>query len=220
MRGELLEAKGYEGNASQLCKGYNLQGKVTYSATPLARNKKVLEIGAGDIRHMKYWKNKPKFYSLADISKDMMKFAEQRLQNKNIPFDSILLNRDEKLPLNDNSIDIIISFYSLEHLFPLSNYLKEMKRVLKKGGTLIGAIPSEGGVAWGLGRMITSRRWFKKNTSIDPDKIICWEHPNFADEIISSLDNDFCKKKLKWYPFRLPSVDMNLIIQFNYTNQK
>ena len=33
---KLLEAKGYAGNVGQLDKGYDLQGKVTYSATPLA----------------------------------------------------------------------------------------------------------------------------------------------------------------------------------------
>ena len=41
LREKLLEANGYAGNVGQLDKGYDLQGKVTYSATPLARNKKV-----------------------------------------------------------------------------------------------------------------------------------------------------------------------------------
>ena len=36
LREKLLEAKGYAGNVGQLDKGYDLQGKVTYSATPLA----------------------------------------------------------------------------------------------------------------------------------------------------------------------------------------
>ena len=36
LREKLLEAKGYAGNVGELDKGYDLQGKVTYSATPLA----------------------------------------------------------------------------------------------------------------------------------------------------------------------------------------
>ena len=36
LREKLLEAKGYAGNVGQLDKGYDLQGKVAYSATPLA----------------------------------------------------------------------------------------------------------------------------------------------------------------------------------------
>jgi hypothetical protein len=37
---------------------------------------------------------------------------------------------------------------------------------------------------WGLGRMVTSRRWFKAHTTIDLNKLICWEHPNFAPTVL------------------------------------
>ena len=92
-----------------------------------------------------------------------------------------------------------------------------MCRILKPSGTLIGAIPAEGGLAWGGGRMITSRRWFKKNTRINPDKIICWEHPNFADQIIDELDQVFDRKTLVHWPLRWPPVlDVNLVLRFHY----
>ena len=150
--------------------------------------KRVLEIGGGDIRHIVKWRGKPAEYILADVSVEMMKKAERRLSEKGVTYRPILLNRGQALPLDDNSVDVIVSFYSLEHLYPLAPYLTDMHRVLKPDGTLIGAIPAEGGLTWGAGRMLTSRRWFKKNTTIVPDKIICWEHPNFADEIIAALD--------------------------------
>ena len=41
LREKLLEAQGYAGNVGQLDKGYDLQGKVTYGATPLTRNEQV-----------------------------------------------------------------------------------------------------------------------------------------------------------------------------------
>ena len=115
--------------------------------------KTVLEIGAGDIRHMAYWKNKPLQYLLADISDDMMELAKSKLDLKGISYDSIYLKREQPLPLLDNSVDAIVSFYSLEHFYPLQPYLQEMLRVLKPGGTLIGAIPAEGGLAWGGGQV-------------------------------------------------------------------
>ena len=122
------------------------------------------------------------------------------------------------MPLKDNSVDIVLSFYSLEHLYPFQPYLDEINRVLKPNGILAGAIPAEGGFGWGLGRYLTSRRWFKKNTSIDPDKIICWEHPNFADEIIEGLNKSLTKRKLKLWPFSLiPILDLNLIVKFKYS---
>lgn len=179
--------------------------------------KTVLEIGAGDIRHLRYWAGRPAQYLLADISPDMMQFAKERLETQGVPHETLMLEREQPLPLAERSVDVIVSFYSLEHLYPLAPYLDEMLRVLKPGGTLIGAIPAEGGLAWGVGRLLTSRRWFKKNTTIDPDKIICWEHPNFTDEILGMLDARLERLRVGYWPLPwLPLLDPNLIIRFQY----
>lgn len=116
--------------------------------------KTVLEIGAGDIRHFKYWahRTRPAKYILADISLEMMEFSTERLKSQGIMHETLMLQREQPLPLGSDSVDVIISFYSLEHLYPLAPYLDEMLRVLKPSGVLIGAIPAEGGLAWGLGR--------------------------------------------------------------------
>ena len=177
----------------------------------------VLEIGAGDIRHIKYWRGVPAEYLLADISADMMAFAQKRLEERGIAYRTLPVSRNQPLALDDASVDVIVSFYSLEHLYPLRPYLEEFKRLLKPGGCLIGAIPTEGGLAWGGGRMLTSRRWFKKNTAIDPDKIICWEHPNFADQILGELDQMFTREAIEHWPLTwLPLLDPNLVIRLLY----
>ena len=80
-----------------------------------------------------------------------------------------------------------MSFFSLEHIYNLNTCIKEIKRVLKRNGKLIFAIPNEGSFAWGFARYLISRRWMIKNTDINYDKIICWEHPNFATKIIKNL---------------------------------
>ena len=128
-----------------------------------------------------------------------------------------MLNSKNVLPLENQSIDIVLSFYSLEHMHPLSKYLNEIFRVLKPAGILAGCIPTEGGLAWGLGRMMTSRRWVKNNTNINPDKIICWEHPNFSDEIVSKLNKNFNRVKLYSWPIPfLTLIDFNLVLKFIY----
>ena len=40
----------------------------------------------------------------------------------------------------------------------------------------------------GEARLVPSPSWFKNNTNINSEKIICWEHLNFADQIIAELD--------------------------------
>jgi len=194
----------------------NDAGYTVMSSIHLA-GKRVLEIGAGDIRHMKFWRSEPAEYILADVSDEMMSFAKRRVEERGIAYRTISVERNQPLALEDASVDVIVSFYSLEHLYPLRSYLDEFKRLLKPGGQLIGAIPTEGGLAWGIGRMLTSRRWFKKNTTIDPDKIICWEHPNFADQILGELDQVFTREAVQHWPSPwLPLLDPNLVIRLLY----
>jgi hypothetical protein len=68
----------------------------------------------------------------------------------------------------------------------------------------------------GVGRLFTSRRWLKKNTVINPDKIICWEHPNYAETILKELDKAMNQRYINYWPLSIPSIDMNLIVLFVY----
>ena len=52
--------------------------------------------------------------------------SEDKLKLTNISYKSILLNSKNVLPLENQSIDIVLSFYSLEHMYPLDNYLNEI----------------------------------------------------------------------------------------------
>lgn len=194
--------------------GYRVMSAIDLSG------KIVLEIGPGDIRHVAFWRGNPNEYILADVQPDMLAKGEDRLAEAQVQCRSMLMNREESLPLADASVDVVVSFYSLEHIYPLEPYLSEIKRVLRPGGILIGGIPTEGGLAWGLGRLLTSRRWFKRHTSIDPDKIICWEHPNFGDQLVAEFDRHFSRRKLYFWPFSwVPMLDPNLVIRFIYVKQ-
>jgi SAM-dependent methyltransferase len=176
-------------------------------------NNIILEIGAGDLGHTKHWQGTPKEYILVERRQELLKQQARILENKVIAHKAIL-NSKPTLPIEDESVDILVSFYSLEHLHPLSNFMDEIMRVLKPGGKLIGAIPAEGGLAWGIGRYLTTRRWFLQNTSIDPDKIICWEHPNFANKVISTAQKRAAASTLYYWPFKVPIIDINLVISF------
>ena len=183
-------------------------------------DKHVLEIGPGMIRHLPYINGKLARYTICDINEDVLGMAEKQLKDTAIPCETVLLSRknEGRLPFVEKSFDIVISFNSLEHLYPLDRYLFEIKRILKSGGQFIGGIPCEGGLAWGLGRFLTTRRYVHKNYGIDYDKIICWEHPNFADHILERLDFYFEREYLKLHPFSILSIDFNLVASFVYKN--
>ena len=195
--------------------GYRILGAVDLSGA------NVLEIGPGDILHMDQWQGTPRRFVIADIQQAMLDRSAARLTEKKVNFETRLLTRSDitRLPFFSCEFDYILSFYSLEHLFPLEKTLTEFVRVLRPGGKLVGSIPAEGGLAWGLGRFLTSRRWLKKHTKIDPDKIICWEHPNFAEHILHLLDHFFIRQRIAYWPLWIPLIDLNLVVSFIYERE-
>jgi SAM-dependent methyltransferase len=178
----------------------------------------VLEVGPGHISHLGFMKSKPKKYFICDVEEDFLYQSKKKLDKAGILNTANLRgrNNDPSLPFPDESFDIIISFNTLEHLYPLDGYLLEMKKKLKTQGLFLGGIPCEGGLAWGLGRFLTTRRYVHQNYSINYDKIICWEHPNFADYILERLNFHFEREYLKLHPFSMLSMDFNLVASFIY----
>ena len=178
---------------------------------------KILEIGPGIIRHLQYIGSEVDTYILCDIEPESLKHAERQLTESGINFQSIIKSRSEfSLPLEDRSVDAIVTFNSLEHLYPIDDHLREFNRVLKPGGRVIGGIPCEGGLAWGLGRYLTTRRYVHNAYSINYDKIICWEHPNFSDAIIEKLNEYFELEQMTRHPFPKLPIDLNLMLSFIY----
>jgi SAM-dependent methyltransferase len=180
--------------------------------------KDVLEIGPGQIPHMGHWRGIPKRYDIVDVSSRMLDDTGKILAAKGINYCSKLLPPDNsgQLPFEAQSFDVLISFYSLEHIFPIKPYLLELNRVLRPGGLLVGAIPCEGGFIWGLGRFLTSRRWMIRTMKINYDKIICWEHPNFAETVLNSLMETFEKGKVSLWPFGFLGIDFSFVASFKF----
>lgn len=178
----------------------------------------VLEIGPGFLPHAGQWVGTPAHYTLVDVQSQMLAEARSRLSELGVPQDEVLVDRDGP-PLSElveGPFDLIVCFYAFEHLREFPAYLADLRRLLLPGGRLVGAIPCEGGCAWGLGRALTSRRWLLNNTNIDPDRLICWEHPGFADDILNELGRQMTRRHLSFWPLGLPNIDVNLIARFVY----
>jgi SAM-dependent methyltransferase len=122
--------------------------------------------------------------------------------------------QEARIPLPDTSTDVFLSYYSLEHIQKPPFILDEIFKILKSGGRLIGAIPTEGGMAWGVGRWLTTRRILQDRFGFDMEKIICWEHPNFADEVIRELRKRGALQTSNW-PLPMLSLDLNLLVMFS-----
>lgn len=95
----------------------------------------VLEIGFGSGYNLPFYKKITKLYAL-DPSNELFKCAEDRIKCFQFPFE-YLQNSAEEIPLEDNSIDTVVSTWSLCSIPNLPRALKEIHRVLKPGGKFI-----------------------------------------------------------------------------------
>ncbi|HVR41774.1 MAG TPA: methyltransferase domain-containing protein [Thermoanaerobaculia bacterium] len=177
-------------------------------------DQRVAELGPGGGFHLRRLRGRPASYVALDAFSDFFPNLEAKCRELAIPVQCLTVGAYEPvIALPDASQDVFLSFYSIEHLFPLEGWLDEMFRVLRPGGILAGAIPTEGGVAWGIGRWLTSRRILKKRYGLDIRKIVCWEHPNMCDEIMAALRARGTVRATTW-PVPHSPYDASLIIKF------
>lgn len=122
--------------------GYRVMREVDLSSA------NVLEVGPADIRHLRYWTGRPRKFTSIDFRRNLLEIAGDRLRQEEIAHEEVVVDPDDRrLPFPADSFDVAISFYALEHFHPLQVHLAELKRVLRPGGVLVGAVPCEGGLA-------------------------------------------------------------------------
>lgn len=73
-----------------------------------------------------------------DLSKDAIDFARANYQRSNL---TCLVEDARTLSFRDGVFDTVVSFETIEHLTDIPQYLKEVCRVLKPGGTYVVSTP-------------------------------------------------------------------------------
>jgi len=170
-------------------------------------DKIVLEVGCGHGHHLHYCRNSYPRYIGLDIERKFLKTLQDRFDKK------ILVQGDAyDLPLQDKSIDCVLSIYNFEHLRRLPESLGEIHRVLKPEGELMIGIPLEGGWIYELGRRFTSKIYMERKYGIDYDAIVHWEHWNSFSEILEMVQDKFKIGERCFIPLSfLPCAHVNVI---------
>ncbi len=89
----------------------------------------LIDLGCGDGRLTLKFAQKAKAVHVVGVEPGKV---SRFIDKKKIKIISANLNHP--LPLKDSSFDIVVSHFSLEHLYNTDLFIKETKRILKKGG--------------------------------------------------------------------------------------
>jgi 2-polyprenyl-3-methyl-5-hydroxy-6-metoxy-1,4-benzoquinol methylase len=78
-----------------------------------------------------------------DISGDAIEYASEHF-----PGPSFAQGDACDIPLPDESVDVVVSFETIEHIKDTDRFLRECSRILAPGGILIGSTPNEPVFTW------------------------------------------------------------------------
>jgi len=108
-----------------------------------SKNSTILDFGCGEGRYIEeFLKVNPYKIIGADISAYAIKNAKKKFPKGR--FYIISGDDGEKLPFKTAKADFILAADVIEHIFDVTNFLKEMNRTLKKGGKIFISTPYYG----------------------------------------------------------------------------
>ena len=129
----------------------------------LSSAKQIVDVGSGLAAPSKLWRDNYPEITLYDVNINFKQLTSPGTQ-KNIEF---LNSTSTKLPFADESVDRVLALESAQHFKPLSDFISESKRILKKSGLLVMAVPvtSENS---SLGKLnLLKFTWSSEHYSID-----------------------------------------------------
>lgn len=174
---------------------------------------RTLDIGAGLGTQLEWEDLSTQDYVATDLREDHLAELRERFPG----VEAVRADVQSELPFEDGSFDRVNAIHVLEHLPNLPPALDEIRRVLKPDGRLVVVIPCEQGRVHLLARRVSARPLFEKRYGTSYDWFIATEHCNVPWEIEHELESRFDVGRRRWFPFLLPSVNLNLAIGMTCT---
>jgi SAM-dependent methyltransferase len=172
-----------------------------------ANSSLVLEIGAGAGEHITFVKDNFSEYFQTDIDTTNLTFS------KNWGGGVVTQQQDAtKLTYLDSTFERSIVTCVLVHLFEPELAISELKRVTKNNGYISIYVPCEPGLVLRLAQKYITERKMKKLGIVNPRSLHFTEHRGNFYSLDFFIRDTFSGSKIerKFYPFRLPFMNLNL----------
>lgn len=110
------------------------------SAEKLIKNKTILDIASGSGYGSRLMAQHAKKVYGVDVDKDAVAYAQKHFSKSNIEYK---VGDGESIPLEDNSVDVVVTFETIEHIKDYQQFIREVNRVLKPDGIAIVSTPND-----------------------------------------------------------------------------
>ena len=188
-----------------------------YPLRTMVSGVKTLEIGAGLGAHLRFEKLEiQKEYVALELQPELAMAIRTSYPAVRV----VIADCQKQIDFPDGYFDRVLAIHVLEHLPNLPEALDQIQRLLSSGGLLSVVIPCEGGLAYSMARNISARRIFEKRYKQSYDWFVACEHINLPDEIISELRSRFSIIHQTYWPFRVPIINLNLVMGLTLTHLK
>lgn len=106
----------------------------------LVHKKVVLDIASGSGYGSKILAEYAKKVYGVDVEESAIKYAQKYYSGTNIEY---LVGDGQKIPLDDASVDVVVTLETIEHIPDYEKFIKEIKRVLKPDGLAVVSTPND-----------------------------------------------------------------------------
>jgi ubiquinone/menaquinone biosynthesis C-methylase UbiE len=131
--GERLETSIFNGNTINHLHRYSI-------AMPFVKGKIILDIASGEGYGSHLMSEFASHVYAVDIDPDTVERAKNKYVKDNLKF---LIGSTSSIPIASDSIDVVVSYETIEHHNEHNQMMLEIKRVLKPGGKLIISSPDK-----------------------------------------------------------------------------
>lgn len=169
---------------------------------------RTLEIGAGLGEHLRFEPLDRQDYHCIEIRQNMADAIKARFPQVS----TVVADCQQRFPFEDTHFDRVLAVHVLEHLPNLPATIDEVRRVLKPGGSFIVVLPCDPGLLYELARKISAEQIFRRRYRQSYRWFIRREHINSPSEIEGELSRHFKVAGRKYFPFRIPLVNLNLCV--------
>lgn len=162
-------------------------------------NTVVLEVGAGTGSLLEYVPANN--FVAVDTSMESLQVLKSRW-----PGVTCICASASALPFKSGSFDQVVSLHTLEHLYFLAEAMQELGRVAQPDGTMHYAIPTEGGLAFFLGRKLITGPHLRKKYDLDVQYVMDREHINDAARVLKFLHMHFNNVECRYWPLSFVKI--------------